>query len=59
MKSIASVIAFCCLFLIVGPAQANPVPSLQPTPLEAFAHQPATHVAWSKEVGRLDSRLQG
>ncbi len=56
MKSIASVIAFCCLFLIVGPAQVNPVPSLQPTPLEAFAHQPATHVAWSKEVGRLDSR---
>jgi hypothetical protein len=56
MKFIASVIAFCCLFLIVSPAQVNPASSLQPTPLEAFAHQPATHVAWSKEVGRLDSR---
>src|ERR1700730_17104776 len=56
MKSIASVIALCSLFLSVGYAQINRPPSLQPTPLEAFARQPATHVAWSKEVGRLDSR---
>src|SRR5438309_3528567 len=55
MKSIASAFAFCFLFLSVGVAQVSPVPSLQPTPLEAFAHQPATHVAWSKQVGSLDS----
>lgn len=56
MKSIASVIAFCSLFLSVGRAQVNRAPSLQPTPLEAFASLPATRVAWSKEIGRLDSR---
>ena len=56
MKSIVSPIAFCCLFLSVGPAQVNPALSLQPTPLEAFAHQPATHVTWSKQVGSVDSR---
>jgi hypothetical protein len=28
---------------------------LQPTPLEAFARLPATHVDWSREVGRIDS----
>src|SRR5438445_10319647 len=56
MKSIASAFAFCFLFLSVGVAQVSPVPSLQPTPLEAFAHQPATHVTWSKQVGSVDSR---
>ena len=56
MKSIASAIAFCCLFMSVGSAQVKPARSLQPTPLEAFAHQPATHVTWSKQVGTLDSR---
>jgi len=56
LKSIVSPIAFCCLFLSVGPAQVNPAHSLQPTPLEAFAHQPATHVTWSKQVGSVDSR---
>ena len=56
MKSIASAIAFCCLILRVTLAQVNPPLSLQPTPLEAFAHQPTTHVTWSKQVGSLDSR---
>jgi hypothetical protein len=56
MKSIVSAIAFCCLFLSVGSAQVNPAPPLQPTPLESFAHQPTTHVAWSKQVGSFDSR---
>jgi hypothetical protein len=30
--------------------------SLQPTPLESFARLPTTHVAWSTEVGRIESR---
>jgi hypothetical protein len=58
MKSIASAIAFCCLFLNVGPAQVKPTAPLEPTPLEAFAHQPTTYVAWSKRVGSLDSTQQ-
>jgi hypothetical protein len=55
MKAIASAVALCFLFVIVGQAQTKPAPSPQPTPLEAFARQPATHIAWSKEVGRFDS----
>src|SRR5436309_12268291 len=55
MKSIASTIVFCFLFMDMGLCQPNSVPSPQPTPLEAFAHQPSTHVAWSKQVGSLDS----
>jgi hypothetical protein len=42
------------LFLRVATAQERAL-TLQPTPLEAFAGQPATHVAWSKEVGRIES----
>lgn len=53
MKSIASTL--CCLFLRIAVAPANAPLSLQPTPLEAFAHQPATHVTWSKQTGSLDS----
>lgn len=55
MKPIASAVALCFLFVIVGQAQTKPAPPPQPTPLEAFARQPATHIAWSKEVGRFDS----
>lgn len=55
MKPIATAVALFFLFMIVGQAQTKPAPSLQPTPLEAFARQPATHIAWSKEVGRFDS----
>ena len=50
------VIIACLLLLEMGEGQPNPPLSLQPTPLEAFAHMPATHIAWSKEVGRIDSR---
>jgi len=42
------------LFLRAATAQERPL-TLQPTPLEAFAGLPATHVAWSKEVGRMES----
>jgi hypothetical protein len=56
MKSAAGVIA-CAVFLLnFTHGQVNPSPSLQPTPFEAFASLPATHIAWSKEVGRIDSR---
>jgi hypothetical protein len=55
MKPIASAVVLCFLFVIVGQAQTKPAPSPQPTPLEAFARQPATYIAWSKEVGRFDS----
>ncbi len=43
------------LLLSIGQGGANTGATLQPTPLEAFAQLPATHVAWSSEVGRIDS----
>ena len=55
MKSALGVIACVVLLSRIAQGQANPSPALQPTPLEAFASLPATHVAWSREVGRLDS----
>ena len=54
-KQAFALVVFCSLFLGVGMAQTNRCPSLQPTPLEAFANLAATRVEWSKEVGRLDS----
>ena len=56
MKSIANLIGLCFLLLAVGRTQIPRAPSPLPTALEAFARQPATHVVWSGEVGRLDSR---
>jgi hypothetical protein len=53
MKTLLSLLCFC-LFLGVATGQ-DQTPSLQPTPLEAFAGLPATLVAWSKEVGRIES----
>lgn len=50
------IIPISTLLLILGQAQVCPTSSLQPTPLEAFAHLPATHVAWSNEVGRIDGK---
>ena len=41
--------------LNAGLAQVSPMPSLPPTPLEAFAARPTARVVWSKEIGRLDS----
>jgi hypothetical protein len=55
MKSILTVITFVVRLLSMGQNQVNSPSSLQPTPLEWFAHEPATHIAWSDEVGRLDS----
>jgi hypothetical protein len=56
MKSIANLIGLCFVLLAVGRTQIPRAPSPLPTALEAFARQPATHVVWSGEVGRLDSR---
>jgi len=51
----ATVATLFGLFFNIGLAQVNPTPSLQPTPLEAFAGQPSAQVTWSKEVGRIES----
>jgi hypothetical protein len=42
------------LFVTIALSQ-NQAPSLQPTALEAFAELPATRVAWSHEVARIES----
>jgi hypothetical protein len=46
-----------CVVLLLSIGQGDGIPgvALQPTPLEAFAQLPATRVAWSSEVGRIDS----
>ena len=47
---------FLSINLCAGiPEGQNQSQSVQPTPLEAFAHMPATQLAWSKEVGRIVS----
>jgi hypothetical protein len=53
----ALVIALCTFCLNAGRAQVSDARPLQPTPLEAFASQSGTQVAWSQEVGRLDSSI--
>ncbi len=55
MKLITCVIAFAVFVLSGAQTKVSIAPALQPTPLEAFAGFSATHVAWSNEVGRLDS----
>jgi hypothetical protein len=56
MKFLASLTAFVALLPVAGHAQAGAASAPQPTPLEAFAKQPAARVAWSGEAGRIDSR---
>lgn len=51
----AAVATLCALVFNIGLAQLNQTPSLQPTPLEAFAGQPTAQVTWSKEAGRIES----
>jgi hypothetical protein len=54
MKRFFSLVFCIALFVRIAPGQ-NQTPSLQPTPLEAFAALPATRVAWSNELVRIDS----
>ena len=49
-------VALLAFFLGSSPAQVIPSSPIQPTPLEAFAKQPGSRVAWSVEIGRIDSR---
>jgi hypothetical protein len=51
----AAITILCGLFFNIGLAQINSPPSLEPTPLEAFAGQPTARVTRSKEVGRIES----
>lgn len=55
MRSVA-VSVFCCLLINIGLAQESATPTLQPSPLEAFAGRPTARVKWSKEIGRLESQ---
>jgi hypothetical protein len=56
MKPTGILIALLGFLLGLGRAQVNPTPRFQPTPLEAFAKQPTSHIAWSNEAGRIDSK---
>src|SRR5689334_12410300 len=55
MKFAGTLIVFLSFLPIAGYAQGNAA-SLHPTPLEAFAKQTSSRVAWSSEVGRIDSK---
>jgi len=55
MGTISGALTLCGLLLGMWPTKVGPQPTLQPTPLEAFAQLPATRIAWSKQVGGLDS----
>ena len=55
MRSVWGAITFFGLLLGGSHAQVCRLPMIQPTPLESFATMPATHIAWSTEIGRLNS----
>src|SRR5689334_18679155 len=55
MKFAGTLIIILSFLPVAGHAQGNAA-STQPTPLEAFAKQTASRVAWSSEVGRIDSK---
>jgi hypothetical protein len=56
MKFTGTLIVLLGTLPVAGQAQAVAESAAQPTPLEAFAKQKASRVAWSGEVGRIDSR---
>src|SRR5689334_23244203 len=55
MKFAGTLIIILSFLPVAGYAQGNAA-SLHPTPLEAFAKQTSSRVAWSSEVGRIDSK---
>jgi hypothetical protein len=55
MKFTGTLIVLVSILPVAGNAQGNAT-TPQPTPLEAFAKQTAARVAWSGEVGRIDSK---
>ncbi len=55
IRSAALSLMLCGPLLSFGFAQVSQTTSLQPTKLEAFAHQPTAHVTWSNEVWRAES----
>ena len=54
MKTAVIAVALFGFLLNIGRVQQKPT-SLQPTKMEAFAGQPAAHVTWSKEIGKIES----
>ncbi len=56
MKFAGTLIVLFSVLTVAGQAQAATASAPQPTPLEAFAKQPGSRVAWAGEVGRIDSK---
>jgi hypothetical protein len=54
MRSIATAVIFCNLFLNIGFVQIKSASSLEPTELEGFAAQPDSYVRWSKKIGDIE-----
>jgi len=56
MKFTGTLIVLLSILPVAGQAQTVAASTPQPTPLEAFAKQTGSRVAWSSEVGRIDSK---
>jgi hypothetical protein len=56
MKFAGTLIVLLAFLPVAGQAQINTAPAPRPTPLEAFAKQSTSRVAWSSEAGRIDSK---
>ena len=56
MKFAGTLIVLLAALPVAGQAQINTAPAPRPTPLEAFAKQSTSRVAWSSEAGRIDSK---
>ncbi len=56
MKFTGTLIVILSFLPVAGGQPQGNAASPQPTPLEAFAKQTASRVAWSSEVGRIDSK---
>jgi hypothetical protein len=56
MKLTGTLVVLLSVLPVAGQAQTVAASTPQPTPLEAFAKQTGSRVAWSSEAGRIDSR---
>lgn len=55
MRSLIAAVMLCGGVATFGLAQVKTIPTLHPSPLEAFALHPTASVIWSEQVGHIDS----
>ena len=55
MRSVCRMAAFCGLLLNIGAAQVNSPTASELEAMERYAKRPTAHVAWSKEMNRIEA----